>query len=199
MTSGQALEATIDKILRGAEEEVLANVESARKESRGAIDGAVPELEAEYDKIVSDGRKEADKIEKQIVGSSDLEARNRQLVALEEAVDGVFAKALERIAGAERDADYAALVRSMVEESARMLGTTEIVISTNSRDRGLVESVLPQFHGAEISADEAECLGGVVARSKDGTMKFDNTLDARIERLKPLIRKEIAGKFGVGE
>ena len=30
-------------------------------------------------------------------------------------------------------------------------------------------------------------------------MTFDNTLDARIDRLKPLIRKEIASKFGVGE
>ena len=29
-------------------------------------------------------------------------------------------------------------------------------------------------------------------------MTFDNTLDARVERLKPLIRKDIAGKFGVG-
>ena len=28
-------------------------------------------------------------------------------------------------------------------------------------------------------------------------MTFDNTLDAKIERLKPLIRKEIAAKFGV--
>jgi V/A-type H+-transporting ATPase subunit E len=35
-------------------------------------------------------------------------------------------------------------------------------------------------------------------KSKDGTTSFDNTLDARIERLKPLIRKEIASQFGVG-
>jgi len=29
-------------------------------------------------------------------------------------------------------------------------------------------------------------------------MTFDNTIDARLERLKPLIRKEIATKFGLG-
>ena len=34
---------------------------------------------------------------------------------------------------------------------------------------------------------------------KMDAMTFDNTIDARIERLKPLIRKEIASKFGVGE
>ena len=39
-------------------------------------------LEDEYDKIVADGRKEADKLEKQIVGSSDIEARNKQLLAV---------------------------------------------------------------------------------------------------------------------
>jgi V/A-type H+-transporting ATPase subunit E len=55
-----------------------------------------------------------------------------------------------------------------------------------------------QFSGAEFSSETIECLGGIKAKSKDGAMTFDNTIDARIERLKPLIRKEIAAKFGVG-
>ena len=52
--------------------------------------------------------------------------------------------------------------------------------------------------GSKLSSDTIDCIGGIIAKSKDGTMKFDNTLDARIERLKPLIRKEIASTFGVG-
>ena len=62
----------------------------------------------------------------------------------------------------------------------------------------LVQSTFSQFSGAELSSEMIECLGGIIVKSKDGTMTFDNTIDARIERLKPLIRKEIASKFGVG-
>jgi V/A-type H+-transporting ATPase subunit E len=35
-------------------------------------------------------------------------------------------------------------------------------------------------------------LGGFKIKSSDGTITLDNTLDTRIERLKPLIRKNIA-------
>ena len=41
-------------------------------------------------------------------------------------------------------------------------------------------------------------LGGVEVKSKDGTMTFNNTIDARVDRMKPLIRKDIATKFGLG-
>jgi V/A-type H+-transporting ATPase subunit E len=43
-----------------------------------------------------------------------------------------------------------------------------------------------------VSDQPINALGGIKVRSADGTMSFDNTLDSRIERLKPLIRKNIA-------
>jgi len=78
------------------------------------------------------------------------------------------------------------------------LGTTEVIVSTNTKDKDLVQSTLSQFPGSELSSEPIDCLGGVIIKSKNGTMSFDNTLDARINRLKPLIRKEIASQFGVG-
>ena len=198
MTSS-ALETTINKILDQTEKSVISNVESALTESLKTLDDSVPRLEQEFDKIIADGRKEADKIEKQIMGSADIEARNKQLMALEDAVDRVFSKALEQIANADRSGDYSNLIRTMIEEATQILGTSDIAVSTNAKDRDVVQSALSQFPGAEMSSDAVDCLGGVVVKSKDGAMTFDNTIDARIERMKPLIRKEIASKFGVGE
>ena len=77
--SNTALESTIDKILKNTEDNILSSIKSALDDSQQTLDDSVPKLEAEYDKIISDGKKEADKIEKQIIGSSDLEARNKQL------------------------------------------------------------------------------------------------------------------------
>lgn len=199
LLASNSLEVTIDKILKNTENDVLSNIKTALDDSQQNLDDSVPKLEAEFDKILSDGKKEAEKIEKQIIGSADIEARNKQLMALEEAVDKVFSKALDKIANADRSGDYSNLIKTMIEEATQILGTSEITVSTNTKDKDVVQSTLSQFSGAELSSDTIDCLGGIVVKSKDGAMTFDNTIDARIERLKPLIRKEIASKFGVGE
>jgi len=192
-----ALEQTIDKILNHTQKEIESSIDSALKDTHQTLDNAIPKLEKEYDKIIADGKKEADKIEKQLIGGADIEARNKQLLALEASVDKVFTKALDQITNNDRSGDYANLIKSLLDESTKILGTSEVIVSTNSKDRDVVQSTLSGFPGSELSSDAIECIGGVIIKSKDGAMTFDNTLDARIERLKPLIRKDIAAKFGV--
>ncbi len=197
MASDSALEQTIDKILGQTEKEILSKLDESLSESKKTLDDALPKLEQEYDKIIADGKKEADKIEKQVVGSSDLEARNKQLLLVEESVDKVFSKAIDKISNVDRSGDYSNLIKTMLNEATKILGTTEVQVLTNSKDKDVVQSTLSEFPGAQMS-DTIDCLGGVKVKSKDGTMTFDNTIDARVQRLKPLIRKEIAAKFGVG-
>jgi V/A-type H+-transporting ATPase subunit E len=115
---------------------------------------------------------------------------------VEESIEKVFDAAIKKIKDADRSKDYTKLISSMLEESINAIGTSDIIIQTNSKDKPAVESLLSKFPGATLSSDLIECLGGIKIQSKDGTMTFDNTIDARIERLKPLIRKNIASKFG---
>ncbi len=198
MAANSTLEQAIDKILKKTEKEILSDLKNSSSDSNQTLDNSLPKLEQEYDKIISDGKKEANKIEKQITGSSDLEVRNKQLLLLEEGVDKAFSKALDQIANTDRSGDYSNLIKTLLDESTKILGTTEVTVFTNTKDKDVVQSALSKFSGAELSSDTIDCLGGVIIKSKDGTMTFDNTIDARIERLKPLIRKEIASKFGVG-
>ena len=197
--TNSSLEKTIDKILDQTEHDILSNLDGAVSDSHQILDNSVTKLEDEYDKIVADGRKEADKLEKQIIGGSDIEARNKQLLALEDAVSRVFTKALDQISNSDRNGDYANLIKSLLDESTKVLGTSEVIVFTNSKDRDVVQSALSNFAGSELSSETIDCIGGVKIQSKDGAMKFDNTIDAKIDRLKPLIRKEIASKFGVKE
>jgi len=199
LTTNLALEGTIDKILKNTENDVLSSLKSALDDSQQNLDDSLTKLDTEYDKIISDGKKEADKIEKQIVGGSDIEARNKQLLALEAAVDKVFTTALEQITNSDRNSDYANLINTLLQESTKILGTTDVKVFTNAKDKDVVQSSLSNFAGSELSSQTIDCIGGVKIESKDGAMKFDNTIDAKIDRLKPLIRKEIASKFGVKE
>jgi len=198
LAPNSTLEQAIDKILKKTEKEILLDLKNSGSDSKQTLDNSLPKLEQEYDKIISDGKKEANKIEKQIVGSSDLEVRNKQLLLLEEGVDKVFSKALDQITKTDRSGDYSNLIKTLLDEATTILGTTEVTVFTNAKDKDVVQSALSKFSGAELSSDTIDCLGGIIIKSKDGTMTFDNTIDARIERLKPLIRKEIASTFGVG-
>ena len=198
MVSNSPLEQTIDKILMKTEKELNLDLENSLTTAKQTLDNSLPKLEQEYDQIISDAKKEADKIEKQIIGSSDLEARNKQLRTVEESIDRVFSKAIQEISNADRSGDYLNLIKSLLDESTKILGTTQVVVLTNTKDKDTVQSLLSQYPGAELSSETIECLGGVKVKSKDGSMSFDNTIDAKIERLKPLIRKDIATQFGVG-
>jgi len=196
MGSDSALERTIEKIIHSTEEQILSNLNEALKSSQDTLSNSHVSLEQEYDRIISEGKKEAEKLEKQIVGNADLDSRNKQLVLIEESIEKVFDKAIKKIQDADRNSDYSKLISSMLEESIRTIGTPNIIIQTNSKDKPVVQSLLSKFPGAILSQDTVDCLGGIKVQSKDGTMKFDNTIDAKLERLKPLIRKDIASKFG---
>ena len=197
MVSDSRLELTVDKILNKTEDEVLSSLKSSYEESLQTLSKSQNALEQEYDRIIDEGRKEAEKIHKQIVGSADLESRNKQLLLVEKAIDDVFDKALDNISK-ERNSDYSNLINSLIDEATKTLGTTDVVVYTNSKDKDTVQSVLSSFSGAELASDTIDCLGGVKVKSKDGSMTFDNTIDARFDRMKPLIRKEIASNFGIG-
>jgi len=192
------LKQAIDKIVEKTEKGILLDLKNSASDSKQTLDDSISKLEQAYDKIISDGKKEADKIDKQIVGSADLDVRNKQLLLLEEGVDKVFSKALDQIAKTDRSGDYSNLIKTLLDEATKILGTTEVTVFTNTKDKDVVKSILSKYSGAKLSSETIDCLGGIKIKSKDGTMTFDNTIDARIERFKPLIRKEIASTFGVG-
>ncbi len=198
MNSDPKLERTIDKILNQTEIEALSSLKKSFEESLDTISKSQSSLEQEYDRIIDEGKKEAEKIEKQIIGSSDLESRNKQILLIEDSVQRVLEKAIQKIGSTNRDSNYSKLMTRLLEESINALGTADVIIYTNSKDKDVVKPLLSKFSGAELSSDTIECLGGVEVKSRDGSMTFNNSIDAIIERMKPLIRKEIAKKFGIG-
>ena len=196
MTSSPALENTVDKILNQSENELISSLKQSLDDSKNTLSKSISPLEQEYDRIIADGKKEADKLQKQIIGSASLEARNKQLLLVEDSVEKVFTKALEKLNDLVRNEDYTKLVTQILGESVKGLATSDVIVECNSKDKSVVQSILSKFPGATLSSNTINCLGGVIVKSKDGSMSFDNTIDARIERLKPLIRKDIAIRFG---
>ena len=196
MGTDSALERTVETILKNTEQNLISSLKDALKSSQETLANSQASLEQEYDKILAEGKKEAEKLEKQIIGNADLDSRNKQLLLVEESIEKVFEKAIQKLQNTDRNDAYSKLISSLLQESIDTIGTSEIIVQTNSKDKPVVQSLLSKFPGATLSSDQIDCLGGIRVQSKDGTMKFDNTIDAKLERLKPLIRKDIASKFG---
>ncbi len=194
-----SLENTIDQVIDKNRTQILESLKLALSESQERLSQSSIDLEMEYEKIISEGQKEAEKIEKQIIGSSDLEARNKALLLVEESTSKVFEKAKEQIQNIPHNSEYSNLISSLITQATEALGTSEIIVYTNSKDKDIVQSAISKISGAELSSEEIECMGGIKATSKDGSMTFENTIDARFERMKPLIRKNIAAKFNLGK
>ena len=199
MSSNSALESTIDQVLDRNSSVFLQSLEDSLSEAKKTLNDSLPMLEDEYEAIISDGKKEADKIEKQIIGSADLEARNKSLLLIQESTEKVLEKAKEKVASMDRNSEYSNLIIKLLNEATAALNTTDVIVYTNSKDKDVVKSAAKKITGAELSNDQIDCMGGVKVTSKDGSMSFDNTIDARFELLKPLIRKDIAAKFNLGD
>jgi len=193
--SSNSLERTIDKVLSQKESALISEIDSALQNSLKNLESSKSSLQVEYDNIIESSRKQAENLKRQIIGSSTLNARNKELVIIESAIDEIFAKAKEKLAKSNNEKNYEKLLTRLIQDSSAKLGS-EIVIQCNKTDLNLVKKLVSQESSNRkskitVSDEVVDIIGGIKAASVDGTMSLDNTLDSNIETLKPLIRKEI--------
>ena len=198
MSSSSALERTINKVISQAEADFITQIDSSFQESLKNLAASRTKLEAEYNRILEGARKQGDNLKRQIVGSSRLSARNRQLVLIERAVNDTFEKAKTILASSNKENSYRLLMRKILKDSVMMIDSDEVIVECNKNDIELVEQAISDSFKdnnkikIKMSDHPLNAIGGIRLTSADGSMTFDNTLDSRIERLKPLIRKNIA-------
>lgn len=190
-----SLERTIDKVLSQKESALISEIDSALQKSLKNLESSKRSLQTEYDNIIESSIKQAENLKRQIIGSSTLNARNKELVIIESAIDKIFNKARERLAQSNNEKNYEKLLANMIEDTAAKLGS-DVVIQCNKTDLKLVKKISSEESTKKkvkitVSDEVIDVIGGIRATSVDGTMTLDNTLDSSIDSLKPLIRKDI--------
>ena len=196
-SSPTPLERTIDQVITTKESELLTQLNKSYLESINNIDLSKSRIEGEYENIISNAEKKAENLKRQVIGSSKLSARNKELVLLEEAVNDVYVKAKEKLGLYSEQPNYRNMLTKNLDESIPNLGTSDVTIECLKRDveffKKHIESLSQKFNKKiKVQSNLKNSLGGFKIKSSDGTVTLDNTLDSRIERLKPLIRKNIA-------
>ena len=196
-SSPTPLERTIDQVITNKESELLTQLNKSYLESINNIDVSKSRIEGEYENIISNAEKKAENLKRQVIGSSKLSARNKELLLLEQAVNDVYVKAKEKLSSYSEEQNYRNMLIKTLDDSIPNLGTYDIIIECLKRDveffKNQIESLSQTFNKKiKVQSNLKNSLGGFKIKSSDGTVTLDNTIDSRIERLKPLIRKNIA-------
>jgi V/A-type H+/Na+-transporting ATPase subunit E len=185
---------TLEKVSAEFEAEAVSDLESGRAEALARIESARRETAEAVAKILETGVKQAESVKRQVIGAAELEARNSQLRSLERSVNDAFDGAFKEVTRVEEDA-YEKAITGLIEEAVRVIGPKASVYCS-SKDRRAVSSAIRKLAKGEakltLEEKPIETAGGVILATADGSVRFDNTFEARLERMKPLLRKEVA-------
>ena len=197
MSSPRPLERTIDQVITKKESELLSQLNYSYLESINNLELSKSQLELEYATIISNAEKKAETFKRQVIGSSKLSSRNKELILLEQAVNDVFAKAKEKFLLHTDESIYKNLLIKMLDESIPNIATSGIVLECLEKDTDFfkqqIEGISVKYNKKiKLHSNLKNFMGGFRIKSNDGTITLNNTIDSRLERLKPLIRKNIA-------
>jgi V/A-type H+-transporting ATPase subunit E len=100
------------------------------------------------------------------------------------------ARQISNLSGAPHEKALGGLIR----EGLGVIGS-KARIECASKDRKAVAAAIRRLGGkAKISLSEEPIatIGGIILTSPDGSVRFDNTFEARLERMRPDLRKGVA-------
>lgn len=156
--------------------------------------------EVEKAKILENGKKQSDMRYQQIISEAKMNARRAKLSAKEEIIEAAFEKAVSELEQkvSSQSADYEDSLIKMIKEAADEIGGDDLIIQLNEADTN-------QFKG-EISSDNTfdvegikfklgepiNAIGGAILKTSNGDIEVNNTIDARLERFKSILRSEVA-------
>lgn len=135
-----------------------------------------------------------------IIHKARTEALHQLGNAREELVDTALDQVRGRLAGIRGDDSYPQVFKTLVYEAISALNmsrdrTPSISLQADSLDREILEAHLREL-GLDVAVDyDIECWGGVIARSEDNRVVVINTLESRIEKATPYLRRYLSALF----
>lgn len=200
MSQRKAIENVVRKVVGEAEGEVKALLDEELKRSLEVLEVAEREAMMEVEKITEAKDRQAEVIRRRAIGSAEMAVRNRALEFIEEAVKNVFQRVFEELEKITSTDGYRRALKRFIEEGVDAIPSRELVVLSNERDHKLLKGLIEEVSKERdvkmmLGSDGIKCTGGVQVRTPDGVVLYDNTFEGRLERLKSLLRRDLASLF----
>lgn len=195
-----AVENIVKKVVGEVGEEVKAMLGDGLNSSSEILEAAKKETMVEVEKIHESTKRQAETLRLRMLSSAELIARNKSLEFFEQTINEIFQKALEKLGKITSSNEYKASIKKLLEEGIDAIASKDLIISANKKDSEILKAIIKEIAeekglNMKLDTEPIDCVGGVQVRSFDGTIFYDNTIEARLERFKPLLRKNIALLF----
>ncbi len=197
----EGAELIIQEINREAEQKIQYILSEAQEEAEKIKAEARKRAEAKAEWILRKARTQAEIEKQRIIANARLEVRKKRLQVQEELIREVIEALRERLAELPEE-EYFPMLVDLTAKAVEELGSENIVVRSNEKTLGLISARLDEFMkalteklGREIEVKVGEpvkTIGGVIVENPDGTVRVDNTFEARIERFESELRAEIA-------
>ena len=185
-----------------AQEKADVIIQDANADASAITQKAEKTAEAEKLKILENGKKQSDMRYQQIISEAKMNARRAKLGAKEEVIEAAFNQAtgeLKAIA-AEGNEDYKDSLSKMIKEAADEIGGNDLIIQLNEADTNSLKQDLSasgsdsfQLNGINFTVGEPiDAIGGAILKTSNGDIEVNNTIEARLERFKSILRSEVA-------
>jgi len=197
----EGAELIIQEINREAEQKIQYILSEAREEAEKLKEEARKRAEAKAEWILRKAKTQAEIEKQRIIANAKLEVRKKKLAVQEELIRSVIESLKERLANLPED-EYFPMLVELTAKAVEELGTDKVIVRSNERTLKLIVERLPEFReklrealgkDVEVTVGEPiQTIGGILVESSDGTVRVDNTFEARIERFESDLRATIA-------
>ena len=190
----------VSSIMSEAQEKADVIIQDANAEVSAIQANAEKTAEVEKTKILENGKKQSDMRYQQIISEAKMNARRAKLGAKEEVIEAAFNQAtgeLKAIA-ASGDDNYEIALSKMIKEAADEIGTNDLIIHLNEADTNKFKQDLSSSDSFELEGvkftlgEPIEAIGGAILKTSNGDIEVNNTIEARLERFKSILRSEVA-------
>lgn len=187
-----------------AQEKADSIIQDAQVEVNQINDKATKDAESEKNKILDNGKKQSDMRYQQIISEAKMNARRAELEAKEEVIDLAFEKATEELTekASSDDKQYVDSLLSMIKEAACEMGGGDLIVQMKEEDiakvQGKISSVAADIASATgisttlAMGDSINTIGGAILKTQSGDIEINNTIEARLDRFKKVLRSEVA-------
>ena len=158
--------------------------------------------ESEKNKILENGKKQSDMRYQQIISEAKMNARRAELGAKEEVIEAAFNQAVGelKVKASSGDDEYEDSLGKMIKEAADEIGGNDLILQLNEADTQKFKNDLSsqgsdsfELEGIKFTIGEPiDAIGGAILKTTNGDIEVNNTIEARLERYKSILRSEVA-------
>ena len=189
----------VESIMSEAQEKADVIIQDANAEVSAIQAKAEKTAEVEKTKILENGKKQSDMRYQQIISEAKMNARRAKLGAKEEVIEAAFSQAtgeLKEKASSGND-EYKDSLSKMIKEAADEIGGNDLIIQLNEADTNALKSEISsdtfELEGVKFKLGEPiNVIGGAILKTSNGDIEVNNTIEARLERFKSILRSEVA-------